>query len=292
MSKPELIAEKAVMRAAIKKLRAAGQTIGLVPTMGALHAGHLSLVKESIAQCDITVVTIFVNPLQFNEENDLTGYPRDLAADVSILSQLSVDYVFAPTPEQIYPRGHCLSIDVGPLGHMLEGRFRPGHFAGVATILLKLFHLIPSDIAFFGTKDYQQLKVVERMVEDSNLPIQIIGCPTVREEDGLAMSSRNQLLTAADRLQAKCVYESFQQAQIMVTAGERKSEKIIQKMRQHIHHANGKIDYVALVDPSTLQPQQHIIENILGLIAVRIGSIRLIDNWLIQVNTDQSSLHQ
>ena len=292
MSKPELIAEKAVMRAAIKKLRAAGQTIGLVPTMGALHAGHLSLVKESIAQCDITVVTIFVNPLQFNEENDLTDYPRDLAADVSILSQLSVDYVFAPTPEQIYPQGHCISIDVGPLGHMLEGRFRPGHFSGVATILLKLFHLIPSDIAFFGTKDYQQLKVVERMVEDSNLPIQIIGCPTVREEDGLAMSSRNRLLTAADRLQAKCVYESFQQAQIMVTAGERKSEKIIQKMRQHIHHANGKIDYVALVDPSTLQPQQHITENILGLIAVRIGSIRLIDNWLIQVNTDQSSLHQ
>ena len=292
MSKPELIAEKAVLRAAIKKLRAAGQTIGLVPTMGALHAGHLSLVKESIAQCDITVVTIFVNPLQFNEENDLTGYPRDLAADVSILSQLSVDYVFAPTPEQIYPQGHCISIDVGPLGHMLEGRFRPGHFSGVATILLKLFHLIPSDIAFFGTKDYQQLKVVERMVEDSNLPIQVIGCPTVREEDGLAMSSRNRLLTAADRLQAKCVYESFQQAQSMVIAGERKSEKIIQKMRQHIHHANGKIDYVALVDPSTLQPQQHITENILGLIAVRIGSIRLIDNWLIQVNTEQSSLHQ
>ena len=151
---------------------------------------------------------------------------------------------------------------------MLEGRFRPGHFAGVATILLKLFHLIPSDIAFFGTKDYQQLKVVERVVEDSDLPIQIIGCSTIREEDGLAMSSRNRLLTAADRLQAKCVYESFQQAQSMVTAGERKSEEIIRKMRQHIHHANGKIDYVALVDPSTLQPQQHITENILGLIAV------------------------
>jgi len=292
MSKPELITEKSVMREAIKKLRSSDQTIGLVPTMGALHAGHLSLVKESIDQCDVTVVTIFVNPLQFNEENDLTGYPRDLAADVSILSQLPVDYVFAPTPEQIYPSGHCLSIDVGPLGHILEGRFRPGHFAGVATILLKLFHLIPSDIAFFGTKDYQQLKVVERMVEDSNLPIKINGCPTVREEDGLAMSSRNRLLTADDRLQAKCVYESFQQAQNMVTAGERKSEKIIQKMRQHIHHANGKIDYVALVNPSTLQPQQHITENILGLIAVRIGSIRLIDNWLIQVNIEQSSLHQ
>ena len=292
MSKPELITEKSVMQAAIKKIRSAGQTIGLVPTMGALHAGHLSLVEESITRCDVTVVTIFVNPRQFTEENDLTDYPRDLASDVSMLSQLSVDYIFAPTPGQIYPRGHCISIDVGPLGHMLEGRFRPGHFAGVATILLKLFHLIPSDIAFFGTKDYQQLKVVERVVEDSDLPIQIIGCSTIREEDGLAMSSRNRLLTAADRLQAKCVYESFQQAQSMVTAGERKSEEIIRKMRQHIHHANGKIDYVALVDPSTLQPQQHITENILGLIAVRIGSIRLIDNWLIQVNIKQSSLHQ
>ena len=292
MSQPELITEKSVMQAAIKKIRSAGQTIGLVPTMGALHAGHLSLVEESITRCDVTVVTIFVNPLQFNKKNDLTDYPRDLASDVSMLSQLSVEYIFAPTPGQIYPRGHCISIDVGPLGHMLEGRFRPGHFAGVATILLKLFHLIPSDIAFFGTKDYQQLKVVERVVEDSDLPIQIIGCSTIREEDGLAMSSRNRLLTAADRLQAKCVYESFQQAQSMVTAGERKSEEIIRKMRQHIHHANGKIDYVALVDPSTLQPQQHITENILGLIAVRIGSIRLIDNWLIQVNTKQSSLHQ
>ncbi len=285
MSKPELVTEKKVVQTTIEKLRTVGKTIGLVPTMGALHEGHISLVKESLALCDVTVVTIFVNPLQFNDKNDLTGYPQDLEADTFLLSQLPVDYIFAPKPEQMYPVDYSISIDVGPMGRILEGRFRPGHFSGVATVLLKLFHLIPSNVVFLGTKDYQQLKVVEGVVKDSNLPIQVKGCPTIREEDGLAMSSRNKLLNSAERLQAKCVYQALQIAQIMVDAGECEIEKIIQKMRDHIQQADGKIDYVALVNPETLQPVKRITQNILALVAVRIGSIRLIDNNLIQLNT-------
>ena len=258
--------------------------MGLVPTMGALHAGHLSLVEESKKQCDVTVVTIFVNPLQFNEENDLRNYPRDLATDVSMLDQLSVDYVFAPSPAQLYPAGFSLAIDLGPLSRILEGRFRPGHFSGVATVLLKLFHLIPAEIAFFGFKDYQQLKVVQQVVKDTNLPIKIVGCPTVREEDGLAMSSRNQLLSPADRQRARCVYESLQVAQTMVDNGEYDAKRLIQNMRQQIHQAKVKVDYVALVNPDTLYPEKDLTENTLALIAVRLGSIRLLDNRLIKVS--------
>ena len=292
MPKPEVITEKSAIQAAVKQLRSADKTIGLVPTMGALHAGHLSLVKKSLARCNATVVTIFINPLQFNDATDLKSYPRDLAADLSTLSPLSVDFIFAPPPEQMYPTDHCISIDIGPLGHILEGRFRPGHFSGVATILLKLFHLIPADTVFLGTKDYQQLKVTERLVEDSNLSIQIEGCPTIREQDGLAMSSRNRLLPPADRQQAKCVYESLEQAQEMVHAGECNTQKIIQKMRQHLHQSGGKIDYVALVNPQTLQPVMHINTEVIGLVAVKIGSIRLIDNRLIRVNARANSLRQ
>ena len=283
MPHPEIIAENSAMRDAIQKVRATGQIVGFVPTMGALHAGHLSLIKESKDRCDVTVVSIFVNPLQFDEQHDLVNYPRDLAADVSSLEQLSVDYVFTPSPEQMYPNGHCISVDVGPLAQMLEGRFRPGHFSGVATVLLKLFHLIPANIAFFGTKDYQQLKVVQQVVEDSNLPIEIVGCPTVREEDGLAMSSRNRLLSQEERQRAKCVYESLEHAQKMADEGERDSKTMIHTIRKHLYRADVKIDYVALVNPDTRYPEKELIKNTLALVAVRLGSIRLLDNRLIQV---------
>ena len=283
MSQLEVINDITEVHSAIKKIIANGQTVGLVPTMGALHAGHLSLVKQSKNQCDITVVTIFVNPMQFNQENDLVNYPRDLDSDISVLEQFAVDYVFSPSSEQMYPAGHSLSVDVGHLGRILEGRFRPGHFSGVATVLLKLFHLIPADVAFFGTKDYQQLKVVERVVEDTNLPIQVVGCPTVREEDGLAMSSRNRLLSPLDRQQAKCINEALEEAQQMADQGVRESRYILQQMRRHIHSADGKIDYVALVNPSTLQSIIKLKENTIALVAARMGSIRLIDNRLIRV---------
>ena len=283
MSQTKILTENRSIQAAIKNVRSRGQTIGLVPTMGSLHAGHLSLVEESNKRCEITVVTIFVNPLQFNEENDLRNYPRDLAADVSILDQLSVDYVFAPSPAELYPPGYSLSVDVGPLSKILEGRFRPGHFSGVATVLLKLFHLIPADTAFFGFKDYQQLKVVQQVVKDTNLPIKIVGCPTVREEDGLAKSSRNQLLSPTERQRAKCIYESLQEAQKMVDDGEYDAKRIMQSMRRHIHQATGKVDYVALVNPDTLTPENDLTKNTLALVAVRLGDVRLIDNRLIKV---------
>lgn len=283
MSHPQIIAEKSAIRDELQKVCAKGQIVGFVPTMGALHAGHLSLIEEAKKRCDVTVVSIFVNPLQFGEQHDLVNYPRDLATDVSNLQQLSVDYVFTPSPEQMYPSGHCISVDVGELAHILEGRFRPGHFSGVATILMKLFHLIPANVAFFGKKDYQQLKVVEQVVEDSNLPIEIVGCPTVREKDGLAMSSRNRLLTPEERQRAKCVFESLELAQKIADAGERDPKNVIYKIRAHLHRAAVKIDYVALVNPDTLYPEKELIENTLALVAVRMGSIRLLDNRLIQL---------
>lgn len=282
MSHVEIIAENSVMRDTIEKVRAKGRIVGFVPTMGALHAGHLSLIEEAKNRCDVTVVSIFVNPLQFDEQCDLKNYPRDLAADISSLQQLSVDYVFTPSPEQMYRSEHCMSVDVGELAHLLEGRFRPGHFSGVATVLMKLFHLIPANIVFFGTKDYQQLKVVQQVVEDSNLPIEIVGCPTVREEDGLAMSSRNRLLSHEERQRAKCVFESLELAQKIVAEGERDPKNVIHKMRKHLHRAGVKIDYVALVNPDTLYPEKELVKNALALVAVRMGSIRLIDNRPIQ----------
>lgn len=284
MSFPEIITENKSIQLAMKNIRSTSQTLGLVPTMGALHAGHLSLVEESNKQCDITVVTIFVNPMQFDDETDLQKYPRDIGSDISVLKQLSVDFVFAPSPEQLYPAGYGLSVDVGPLGRILEGRFRPGHFSGVATILLKLFHLIPADIAFFGRKDYQQLKVVQQIVKDTNLPIEIVGCPTVREHDGLAMSSRNQFLSPDERQRAGCIFQSLEKAQELVDNGERSAKRIMISMRQHIYQAKGKVDYVALVNPETLQPTLDLTENTFAVIAARMGTIRLLDNRLLKVS--------
>ena len=284
MSFPEIITENKSIQLAMKNIRSTSQTLGLVPTMGALHAGHLSLVEESNKQCDITVVTIFVNPMQFDDETDLQKYPRDIGSDISVLKQLSVDFVFAPSPEQLYPAGYGLSVDVGPLGRILEGRFRPGHFSGVATILLKLFHLIPADIAFLGRKDYQQLKVVQQIVKDTNLPIEIVGCPTVREHDGLAMSSRNQFLSPAERQRAGCIFQSLEKAQELVDNGERSAKRIMISMRQHIYQAKGKVDYVALVNPETLQPTLDLTENTFAVIAARMGTIRLLDNRLLKVS--------
>ena len=282
MPEPEVITNVCAMREVVQAKRALGKTIGVVPTMGALHAGHLSLVKKSIEKCDVTVVTIFVNPTQFNEKGDFDRYPQDLNKDLSTLAHLPVDYVFAPTTDSIYPPEDCLTIDVGRLGRILEGRFRPGHFAGVATVLLKLFHIIPADTAFFGEKDYQQLKVTERLVRDSHLPIRIEACPTIREEDGLAMSSRNRFLPEDARENAQSIYLGLQHAQCMVDSGETETEKIIQKLRQQIQTSGGSIEYVAIVDPETLEPVQTIRQAVVALVAIRIDSLRLIDNLLLQ----------
>ena len=181
-----------------------------------------------------------------------------------------------------------MAVDIDPLGHILEGRFRPGHFSGVATILLKLFNIIPADVAFFGEKDYQQLKVTERLVKDANLPIRIDGCPTIREDDGLAMSSRNRFLSAELRQKAKSIYESLQQAQELVESGEATTKKVIEKIRRHIQKSDIPIEYVSVVDPETLQPVSQIQTKVVALVAVRLGSTRLIDNQLLQPASGQN----
>ena len=282
MSQPEVITDPIAIREIVQAERGKKKTIGLVPTMGALHEGHLSLVKRSVVCCDVTIVTIFINPTQFNESSDFTRYPQDLDKDLSLLTTLAADYVFAPAKDSIYPEGHSLSVDIGPLGDILEGRFRPGHFSGVATILLKLFNIIPADIAFFGEKDYQQLKVTERLVKDANLPIRIDGCPTIREDDGLAMSSRNRFLPIELRKKAKSIYEALQKAQELVENGEATTEKIIDKIKRHIQKSDIPIEYVSVVDPETLQPVPQIQTKVIVLVAVRLGSTRLIDNQLLQ----------
>ena len=285
MSRLELVAEPAAIRAAVAAARAAGKTVGLVPTMGALHDGHLSLVAASVAKCDVTVVSIFVNPTQFAAGEDYEQYPRDFDGDRQKLARVGANLVFMPPVEVMYPAGHTTLIDVGPLAKTLEGRFRPGHFPGVATIVLKLFHLVPADIAFFGNKDFQQLRVIQRMVRDLDVPIEIHGCPIVRDDDGLALSSRNAFLNAEQRRKALSLPQSLQLAAKLVHEGEADSRKIIAQMRQHILGAGEtRIDYVALADPATLEPVATVGGSVVALVAVRLGSTRLIDNQIIGPN--------
>ncbi|MDP7267300.1 MAG: pantoate--beta-alanine ligase [Pirellulales bacterium] len=278
-SLPELVTDPATIRALTQEAREQGKTIGLVPTMGALHDGHLSLVKASTEQCDLTVVTIFINPTQFTDKNDWTEYPRDLQSDMEKLAGGEVSLVFAPTAEDIYPHGHVTSIHIGPLEKIVEGRCRPGHFSGVATVLAKLFQMIPADTAFFGRKDYQQLKVVERLVQDLNVPIKVHGCPTIRDEDGLALSSRNVFLSQEQRQQALSIPKALKLAERRIEEGETDARAIVAGMRSELSCSGAlHIDYALLADAETLKPVTTIQGPTVALIAVRVGSTRLIDN--------------
>ena len=239
--------------------RQAGQTVGLVPTMGALHEGHLSLVDRARAECDVTVVTIFVNPTQFGPGEDFHRYPRDLIADVAMLGRRGCDLVFAPSADDMYPPGYATFVDVGPLGQVLEGEFRPTHFRGVATIVLKLFQLAPADRAYFGRKDYQQTLVVRQMVADLNVPIDVRVCPIVREPDGLAMSSRNAYLSADERRRARSLSQSLHLAEELVASGERNVATIRRTMEQEIDRVGGvKLQYIAFVADGTVTPVEKI----------------------------------
>lgn len=278
-----MVTDPLAVHSAVTAARDAGQTVGLVPTMGALHKGHLSLVEASAALCDMTIVSIFVNPTQFGQNEDFGQYPRDVEGDLVKLAGVGANLAFVPADEVMYPAGNTTKIDVGPLSRILEGRFRPGHFAGVATIVLKLFHLVPANIALFGNKDFQQLRVVQQMVRDLNVPIEIRGCPTVRADDGLALSSRNAFLTPDQRRQALAVSQSLQLASDLVGQGETSALVIIARMRQHILVGEDvRIDYVALADPETLQPVAVVEGPAVALVAVRIGGTRLIDNQLLE----------
>ncbi|MGA2062687.1 MAG: pantoate--beta-alanine ligase [Thermoguttaceae bacterium] len=283
-TQPQLITSIADLRSNLSAARKAGKRIGLVPTMGALHEGHLSLVRASKAQCGLTVVSIYVNPTQFGPREDLAKYPRTLQSDLEALAALETELVFAPGNEEMYPAGYCTWVEPGEVAEPLEGQCRSGHFRGVATVVLKLFEIVRPDAAYFGQKDYQQALVIRRMVRDLNVPVEIVVCPIVREPDGLAMSSRNRYLSPAARGRALVLWKSLQLAGGLVAQGERNVEKIVGQMRKVILTAeDARIDYIALVDPETLQPVLSITGRTLAALAVTIENTRLIDNCLLEV---------
>lgn len=256
-----------------------GKTVGVVMTMGALHQGHLSLVAAANAECDVTVVSIFVNPTQFAPEEDLEKYPRQLQADCELLSHHSVDLVFSPSTEQMY--GDTCSTTINPprVAVPWEGTCRPGHFAGVTTVVLKLMHILPGSAAYFGSKDYQQLAVIRAMVRDLNIPIRVVDCPIIRAPDGLALSSRNVYLSATERQQALALSEALSLAAHEYQAGQNAGSVLTQQVRQHLSAAGiEKVDYVALVDPVHLEEASHVDADTVALIAAYVGKTRLIDN--------------
>lgn len=279
---PAIISLPAELRTAVAHARRAGKRVGVVPTMGALHAGHLSLVEACCRECDYRIVTIFVNPTQFGPGEDFQKYPRTLEADLELLSSQPVDLVFLPSVETMYPRGSATFIDVGPVAEPWEGTHRPGHFRGVATIVLKLFNLTAPDVAYFGQKDFQQSLVVRQMVRDLNVPAEIRVCPTVREPDGLALSSRNAYLSPSERKQALVLSRSLRLAESLAARGERNAETILQYMLEVLSSEAGvALQYATIADPQTLAPVATIERPAIALLAAKVGATRLIDNaWL------------
>lgn len=263
----------------IRDFQAKREAVGLIPTMGALHEGHLSLIRGARKRCQRVAVTIFVNPTQFAPQEDFTAYPRPLDADLELCRKAGVDLVFTPGVETMYPQGTRTTIHVAGLSEGLCGPFRPGHFDGVATVVAKLFHILPADVAFFGEKDYQQLQIIRRMVRDLNLPIETVGCPTLREADGLAMSSRNVYLTPVQRTQAVSLSRALFAAAEEVRSGQRDVGAITRKARASILAAgSATIEYVDAVDAESLAVLTTIDRPARICLAVRIGSCRLIDN--------------
>ena len=280
---PRVVTDCADIRMAVMQLRSEGKSIGLVPTMGALHAGHLSLIAASNAQCDATVVTIFVNPTQFGPNDDYDRYRRDLEDDLAAMAGYRVDLVFAPDPAEMYPPSMSTYVEPPRVAEPLEGQCRPGHFRGVTTVVLKLFNLIPADAAFFGQKDYQQTLAIRRMVEDLNVPIDVRACPIIREADGLAMSSRNAYMSADERRRALALSQCLDRAARLADRGETDAATILAAMRQTLQTAGiDRIDYVALVEPDTLEPVQTLDGPAVAAIAAFVGTTRLIDNRRIE----------
>jgi pantoate--beta-alanine ligase len=278
-------------RRAVAAARRGGRRIAFVPTMGALHAGHTALMAAARRHAVATaaaghgasppflVVSIFVNPTQFGSGEDYTRYPRDEAADLAICDDAGVELVFAPGVEEMYADRSLTTIHVGQLGETLCGPHRPGHFDAVATVVARLFHIVQPDAAYFGEKDYQQLAVVRRMVRDLNMPIEVVGCPTVREADGLARSSRNRYLSPAERTQAASLYRGLQAGAALVASGERDAAAVVAVVQRAIESAGPvRIDYISIVDPETLQHVAALTAPVQLALAVRIGGTRLIDN--------------
>jgi pantoate--beta-alanine ligase len=279
----EIITRKQRMFSISRKLRRENKTVAFVPTMGALHQGHLTLVQEARQAADVLIVSIFVNPAQFNDEGDLRRYPRDLTADAAMLAEYEVDYVFAPERNEIYPDGFSTYVYVEGISEGLEGSARPGHFRGVATIVTILFNTVRPDKAFFGQKDAQQVAVVKQLTADLGFETEIVIVPTVREESGLAMSSRNTNLTPEEREKAAVIFNGLREAKLAFKEGERKASKLIEIVRNTIQgEPLARIDYVAAVDLTTLEPVENIKDNeTLLSTAVYFGKTRLIDNIIL-----------
>lgn len=270
------------VRRFVAQTRGQGKSIGFVPTMGALHEGHVSLTEEAVRTCDYVVVSIFVNPTQFGPSEDFDKYPRDLEGDMSICARAGVDLVFTPSATEMYHEKNITWVNVEKLTLNLCGRSRPGHFRGVTTVCAKLFNIVTPDVAFFGQKDAQQAIVIKRMVADLNMPLQIEVCPTVREPDGLAVSSRNQYLSAEDRKDALLLSAALAECEKLVNAGQRNCKALIESMHKIISQSSKvQIEYISIVDTQTLADIDVIEDEALVALAAKFGSTRLIDNIFV-----------
>lgn len=279
----QIIHSAVEMQRRVEDSRHAGKSIGLVPTMGALHEGHLSLIRRCRAENDVVLMSLFVNPTQFNRKDDLDRYPRDLDRDARLARSAGVDVIFAPAVEEMYPQGFATYVSVERLTDRWEGAARPGHFRGVATVCTKLFTICRPHRAYFGQKDYQQSLVVRRLVADLNLDLDIVVLPTVRESDGLALSSRNVLLNPEERRQATILSQALFQAQSMVEKGERDAAGLRAAMEAQIRSMpSAKLEYVGVCDPDTLEPLTQITGRAVALVSASFGETRLIDNILLE----------
>ena len=271
------------LREAIRARRPYLKRIGFVPTMGYLHAGHEALIRQARAECDLVVASIFVNPTQFGPGEDFARYPRDLARDQELCERAGADLIFHPDAAELYPRGHQTVVEVEEMARIACGEFRPGHFRGVCTVCTKLFHIVRPDRAYFGEKDYQQLQIIKRMTRDLFLPLTIVGVPTVREPDGLAMSSRNGYLTPTERQAARIVPRALQLAQHLVEHGELDVTSLLDAIAEAVNaQPLARLQYAVVVDPETLAPLRILNQEARLLLAVYLGSTRLIDNIPLQ----------
>jgi pantoate--beta-alanine ligase len=279
----EVIRTVAEARAACEQARAAGRSVGLVPTMGAFHDGHVSLMRRARAERDLVVVTLFVNPLQFGDPNDLAAYPCDEEADLAVAEREGTDLLFAPSAHEVFPGGEPqVWVDPGAVGERLEGASRPGHLRGVATVVAVLFHAVGRCAAYFGEKDAQQLSLVRRMALDLSFPVEVVACPTVREPDGLAKSSRNARLTPEQRDSAPCLFLALSEAAAAVRGGERDAPTLVAIMAREIGAtAQARLDYAAIVDEETFEEVRTLERPARALVAARFGEVRLIDNLLL-----------
>ena len=278
----QIVTKVAEMQSVCRKYRSNGVVLGFVPTLGALHEGHLSLVRRARAECGVVVASIFVNPLQFGPNEDLAKYPRPFEQDCRLLEAEGVEVLFAPDAAEMYPKNAVTTVTVPGVGDRLDGASRPGHFTGVATVVAKLFHIVGPDRAYFGQKDAAQLAVLRQMVRDLNFDIKLVECAIVRDTDGLALSSRNRYLGVAERERALALHRALQQIERMIAAGERQSATLVQSGIEILKTVDGvRVDYLAIVDADTLLPVTSVETGSLVAVAAYVGNTRLIDNFLV-----------